>query len=304
MNAAPEPAGRRRARGASAAVLPDAGAAGAPLSAAIGVVSLLAALALAGAVAIVSVTGRWTSDVESQITVRVSGDSAEAVDAGADAAMRVLSTTAGVASADPVSRAEAEDLLAPWLGSEGLPDDFPVPALIAVDFADGAAPDLELLAARIAAAAPGAAIDDHSGWNERLVSSARALQATAVLVFLLVLGAAAAVATFAARASLAANDDIVDVLHLMGATDAYIANAVQRRLLTLAGVGAGAGFVSAVVVYAVVGALLARAGDGAFAGATGGGSVYFWLPLAPLACVAAAAFAGRRAALGALARRL
>ncbi len=285
-------------------VLPDAGSAGVPLSAAIGVVSLLAALALAAMATIFEITDRWTDDIERSVTVRVRGVSAQEIDRDVAAVLRVLETTGGVAGSRVIDRAEAAELLAPWLGSGGLPADFPVPALIAVEFARGADVDLELLGARTKAAAPGASVDDHRAWNARLIASSRTLQGAAVAVFLVVLGAAAAVASFAARASLAANDEIVDVLHLMGATDGYIAAAIQRRLIVLAGVGAAGGAVGACIFYAIASGLIRGAGDGLLAATGGGWGVYLWTPLAPLACVGAAIFAGRRAAMRALAERL
>lgn len=285
-------------------VLPDAGSAGVPLSAAIGVVSLLAALALAAMATIFEITDRWTDDIERSVTVRVRGVSAQEIERDVAAVLRVLETTGGVAGSRVIDRAEAAELLAPWLGSGGLPADFPVPALIAVEFARGADVDLELLGARTKAAAPGASVDDHRAWNARLIASSRTLQGAAVAVFLVVLGAAAAVASFAARASLAANDEIVDVLHLMGATDGYIAAAIQRRLIVLAGVGAAGGAIAACIFYAIASGLIRGAGDGLLAAAGGGWGVYLWTPLAPLACVGAAILAGRRAAMRALAERL
>ncbi|MEO1310600.1 MAG: hypothetical protein AAFV51_06475 [Pseudomonadota bacterium] len=281
-------------------LLPDAGAAGRPLSAAVSVVSLLAVLAIAASAAIFDVTARWTDDIERAVTIRVRGVSAAEIERDVAAVQRVLETTGGVAGSRVIDRKQAAELLSPWLGSGGLPDDFPVPALIAVEFVRAPAPDLELLSARVAAAAPGASLDDHRAWNARLLSSARAMQTAAVAVFALVLGAAAAVASFAARASLAANSRIVEVLHLMGATDGYIAAAVQNRLLRVAGLGAAAGWLGGTFFFLIGRAVL----NGAVDVTTVGLGPVFWTPIAPFACIGAAIFAGRQSALATLRAQL
>ena len=92
---------------------------------------------------------------------------------------------------------------------------------------------LNLLQSRLTAAAPGAVIDDHGEWHGRLSAAARSGQMLAFSVFILILGAACAIAIFAARAGLAANEKIVSLLHLVGATDQFIANEVQRRFVIL-----------------------------------------------------------------------
>ena len=71
-------------------------------------------------------------------------------------------------------------------------------------------------------------------------------------VFALIATAAAAVIAFATRAGLAARRDVVEVLHLAGAEDGYIARLFQIRFAQLAGVAgligaAGAGLVGAIL---------------------------------------------------------
>ena len=92
---------------------------------------------------------------------------------------------------------------------------------------------VDALRERLEAASPGLALDDHGAWNDILSSAAQSGQLLAFGVFALVLGAACAVAAFAARAGLAANADVVSLLHLIGATDDFIAAQVQRRFFVI-----------------------------------------------------------------------
>ncbi|NOX95641.1 MAG: ABC transporter permease [Alphaproteobacteria bacterium] len=242
-------------------LLPEAGAGGAPLTAVIAVISFLAVLAMAAVLIINTAAGAWTSSLRSEITVQVKGADAAEISARAEAALRVLENTDGVIEASVLSQDEAAALLEPWLGKGNVTAFLNVPSIIEVKITPAARSDLDLLRNRLKAAAPGATLDDHAGWYDRLSKAARSGQALALGVFLLVMGAACSISIFAARAGLAANHEIVSVLHLVGATDEFIAGEVQRRFFILGLRGALAGLVIALLALGLT-AFAMRAGVG------------------------------------------
>jgi cell division transport system permease protein len=148
--------------------------------------------------------------------------------------MVILQETDGVLDARLLGQEEAARLLEPWLGKGNVADYLNVPALIEARVSDQLRRNLDALEQKVKAAAPGAVLDDHKEWRDRLMTAARSGQALAAIVFALIMGAAASIAAFAARAGLAANGEIVSILHLVGATDDFIAGEVQRRFLVLA----------------------------------------------------------------------
>ena len=231
-------------------LLPEAGAGGAPLTAVIAVMSFLAVLAMASVLIIHQSAGRWTAELQSEITVQVKGANAAEIAAGASAALRVLEETEGVEVAVLKSDEETAALLEPWLGKGNAAAFLNIPALIDVKVTPELRNDLDALRERLLAAAPGATLDDHATWHSRLAVAAQSGQALALLVFALVMGAACAVSIFAARAGLAANHEIVSVLHLVGATDEFIAAEVQRRFFVLGFRGAVAGMLAAFAALA------------------------------------------------------
>jgi cell division transport system permease protein len=124
-----------------------------------------------------------------------------------------------------------------------------------------------VLAARLAEAVPGAAVEAHGVWVARLVTLARSLQAVAFATLLLVAGLAAAVVAVAVRSGIAARRDAIAVLHDLGATDADIASRFAARAAWLTGLGAVAGTALAVPVLALLAELAAPllGGQGAWA---------------------------------------
>ena len=85
-------------------------------------------------------------------------------------------------------------------------------------------------------------LDDHTRWRRPLAVAAGRLRLLAAVSILLILGTMAAMITLAASAALAANGQVIKVLRLVGARDAYIARAFVRRftLRALAGSALGA----------------------------------------------------------------
>ncbi len=286
-------------------LLPEAGAGGAPLTAVIAVMSFLAVLSMAAVLIINQSAGRWTAELRSEITVQVKGATAAEIAAGASAAMRVLRETPGVEEATLKSEAEAAALLEPWLGKNNAVAFLTIPALIEVKVSPTLRDDLDLLRNRLAAAAPGATLDDHATWHDRLATAAQSGQALAFLVFVLVMGAACAISIFAARAGLAANHDIVSVLHLVGATDEFIASEVQRRFFVLGLRGAMTGLIAAFAALGGAAAMLnAGVGRDSFLPQFSmGGWHALWLFSVPLATCLVTAVTARLTVLKTLRRQ-
>jgi cell division transport system permease protein len=224
----------------------------------------LAALALAGWVGAASLARHWQQGAGSALTVQVPRPKDPAVQSGGtrlDRVVALLAGTTGVAEARPLSDEELAELLRPWLGSGAERLAVPLPAVIAVRLAD---PQLEVdkLARRLDAAAPGTLVESHGVWIRRLAVLARSLQACAGLALLLVAAVAAAVIAVATRAGLAARREAIEIVHGLGATDGYIAARFAGRATLLATTGGIAGALVALPVLLTLASLAAPfAGD-------------------------------------------
>jgi cell division transport system permease protein len=232
------------------------------------------------------------------------GADAEEIAAATEAALGVLNSTDGVLEATAMPPQETAKLLEPWLGAGNVGEYLNVPALIEVKVNDALRRDLSLLRTRLAAAAPGAVLDDHGGWHNRLSAAAGSGQLLAFSVFMLIMGAACAISIFAARAGLAANSEIVSILHLVGATDDFIANQVQRRFFVIGLRGSIAGLLLAILALGLV-SLALRAGDSEFLPSFGVGPGLIAILLAvPIALCLVTAMTARLTVLKALGKEL
>jgi cell division transport system permease protein len=212
--------------------------------------TFLAALALAGWFGTAALARHWQQGAGTSLTVQVPQATDPAAQGGQTrlaAVLTLLTGTPGVASAHALSDQELSDLLKPWLGQGAGRLAIPIPAVIAVRLTSTAS-DLEPLSKRLDDVAPGTLVEDHDRWITRLAVLARSLQACAGLALLLVAGVAATVIAVATRAGLSTRREAIEIVHGLGATDAYIAGRFAARATLLAAVGAAGGALVALPV--------------------------------------------------------
>lgn len=258
--------------------------------------AMLAALALASLIVIDDASARWRQALTGQMTVELpplaeASDAVAASSAEADrlaAALAVLRQSKGVARAEPVPRARVVALIEPWLGGSIEAAGLPLPQLIDVTLSNDATTDRAALGERLAVAAPGAIVDDHRSWTDGLVRLARLGQAIAVAIVILMGAVAALSVVLATRARLALHREAIELLHLMGATDQYIAREFARDALIVALLGALAGLALAAAVGVAVLAGAPSLAIGAPASAAGRIGLSGWLALSSLPLWAAA----------------
>jgi cell division transport system permease protein len=221
--------------------------------------AFLAALALGGWVGAASLARHWQHGAGSALTVQVpqpSQPAAQGPGSRLDRVVALLVGTSGVTEARPLSDDDLAELLRPWLGSGAERLAVPLPAVIAVRLSD-ASLELDPLAHRLDAAAPGTLMESHGVWIKRLAVLARSLQACAGVALLLVAAVAAAVIAVATRAGLVARREAIEIVHGLGATDGYIATQFARRATLLAATGGAAGAVVALPVLLTLASLAA-----------------------------------------------
>jgi cell division transport system permease protein len=272
--------------------------------------AFLAALAFAGAIATATLAQRWQEGAAAEITIQVPtpGDPATNGHTRLQAVLAILHAEPGILSAAPMSSDNLNGLLKPWLGPAGSTLALPLPAVISVQLTAGEPVPADLHG-KLAAVAPDTDMESADVWAARLSALARSLQACAAVALLVVVAVAVAVVAVATRAGLSARRESIEIVHGLGATDAYIAGRFARRAMRLAGAGGAGGAIAALPVLLWLAYLAAPFTQGA--GTAGEPPPLFALPLAlwvalPALPVAAAAigFATAEGTVRAWLRRL
>lgn len=263
----------------------------------------LATLALALALLLADMAGGWRDGVTGALTVELppATDPADSM-ARAGAALEALEGAPGVLEARRLSREEVVGLIEPLLG-DGLPTaELPLPTLIAVTADPEAPPDRHALRADLQAAVPGALLVDHAAWLGDLARAAAAARGVLAGVVSLTALAAAATVVLVTSAGMSIHRRLIELLHIMGATDRHVAGLFQRQALIAGAAGGGAGCALALATLAGLG-WVAGSTEAPLLATLGVGD-WWWLPLigVPLGAALLAMLTARVTVLITLAR--
>jgi len=214
-------------------IVPKSTIAGRALVAIVAIMTFLASVTTGAVVLVRAAASDWQSEVAREVTIQVRPVSNRNFEADIARAADIARRFPGVADVRVYSKDESARLLEPWLGTGLVIDELPVPRLAVVRIASGATPDFDQLGKLLVAQVASASLDDHRGFVERMRSMGRAAFLGGLAVLGLVLVATVLSVTFATRGAIATNRTVVEVLHLIGAKNTFIAQHFQRRFLGL-----------------------------------------------------------------------
>jgi len=230
----------------STPILPRNSLADRPLLIVMSIMAFMASLALLLTAMSNRASTNWQSELKQSATVQIYvAENAERGNAVARA-MSILSAIDGV-KATPISETEAQDLIRPWLGNVDLPDNLPLPAMIAVD--KQGSDIFDVLAVKTSLEAEGLSVDvdDHSAWSGRVARAARAVRIGTSLVLVLLLAGSIAATGFATQSAMAVHRKIVKVLTQVGAQDRYVAQLFTRRFFVAGAIAGAIGIIGAFI---------------------------------------------------------
>lgn len=230
------------------------------------VMCYLACLAIGALILIDRAVESWTSGLSREVTVQIRLTQNADIDKELAKAKALLETTVGVINVEVLERQAGAKLLEPWLGTGNL-DDLPIPRLIRVTIDETAPPDFAAMEKQLNKSVKGASLDTHRRWEAELTRMARALSTLSYAILALICISAVAMVIFATRTVLDANRQVVDVLHLVGAKDSYIAHQIDRRFLKTGFTAGLLGVVLGVITFFLLG-LSGTIGTGGVASAS------------------------------------
>ncbi|MEO5598556.1 MAG: cell division protein [Novosphingobium sp.] len=276
-----------------------------PIPWVIAIMVALTVIASAGGLALRNVASAAASELSDGITVQIVEARPEVRDTAAKAAVALLKGQPGVTRIKAVPQADVDALIEPWLGEGADEAAVPVPALIDARLTGKITPQrLSALRDALRARVPSARVDAQSSWLKPVFGAISSLQWLALALVVLMALATGSAVLLATRTALGSNRETIEVVHLLGGTDAQIARIFQRAIATDAASGGATGFVAAAIVIILLGRRFAGLGAGLVSGGTLGWTDWALLALVPLAGTLLATMTARFTVLRALARML
>jgi cell division transport system permease protein len=216
----------------------------------IAALSFLAGLAAVTGLAAERATQGWRAELAGSATIVVRAQGSQTPDEAAADAAEAVAKVKGVSEARALEKSKADALLAPWIGAQALPPDLPVPRLVTVELDRHAPASGQAMAQALKDAGVDATVDDHSRWTADIMRAGRLIGTAAFGLLAVITVSLGALIAFAARQGLAARREVVEALHLCGATDGYVARLFQARFARSAAQASLAGAALAVAVAA------------------------------------------------------
>lgn len=215
----------------------------------IGIMVALATLLLSLVISLSEWVGTHSQDYAGNVSVILPG-SLDKLDDKTDQAKTLLSKQKSVATVAVVSEKNLRDMLTPWIGSGDALFDMALPVVLDVTLKkDSKAIDLKELARDLSAIDPTIEVDGNNSWAEVFASFIAILQGLAVLLVATILAAMTLMITFSTRASLHMHARTVNLLHAMGAEDAYIARQFEGEQFKIGLKAAACGTAAAALAY-------------------------------------------------------
>ncbi len=253
----------------------------------LGLATFLAALSLAALLAVDRTLDRWEDSAPSVVTVQIAPSDHPGTDAIRARALQMkLRAEPAVAEAELLSVDEVVALLAPWLGGTASARELPLPRVLHVRLRQGAQSEIRGLRELIEATAPGAIVDDHRVWRERLINYTAWLRGGLAAQLMLVLAVTGLTAVFLTLSRLTIHREAVALLHQLGAGDDFIAGGLVRQAAVSAAIAAGLGFALAGSFLWALGQASAEMDDAFMPVLRLQGLDWIWLALVPVGLIA------------------
>jgi cell division transport system permease protein len=217
------------------------------------IIALMVYLAAAGGVALIwlnDALGNWNAELATTWTLEVPADTSPA---RIELTLGALQQTKGILAARLLDQAETNKLLEPWLGASMPIDILQLPKLIDIHVDPTTPIDLPKLHQQLDSIVPYSQLEDNAsqlGGMRKFALRVRGVIGVAVFVAVLLV---VATVVFTARIGLAIHRSVIELLHLLGAPDGYIARQFQVQALWLGLRGGIIGAIAAAATIAILG---------------------------------------------------
>lgn len=284
----------------------------------IGLLSFMAVLAFAGALSLQALSTRWEEALASSVSINVppllsgeglnSNSDNQSLEQESDPRLAQIVTIAltfeGVLEAKILSKQEMLALVRPWLGNNIESERLPLPRLINLTIDIEQPPDFVKLQQQLEDNVAGARLNDFQEWRLKLFGYIQALSLLGVLIICAISIGAACLIIFVSLAGLATHRPSIELLHLIGAKDSYIAGQFQSQTIKAALKGSIGGYLFALIAILLFGHLGMEANMLTNSVLVLSISQWFILLLVPIMTVLLAAFSARFTVIRVLSRML
>jgi len=244
---------------------------------------------LAIVMAINAMAGNWEKDIMGSITVQIIPveDENKHIDENKtleqqNKVLQFMENLSSVASVKILDADTVEKLMKPWLGDRVDISALPIPALLDVKLKPGADINYDEITRGLGMVSSNASIDNHRLWLNRLLKFASSLKNIALAVLFMVVVICAFSIYYSSKTSLEIHSDTIEILHIIGAKDDYIAQQYAKNFAKIGLFSGILGLLAAIPCIYLVGKYGISTGSGLISGARLSGLSWGIIMITPL----------------------
>ena len=162
----------------------------------------------------------------------------------------ILKSTAGIKSYSVVSKDEAIKTLTPYLSN--INNDFLIPRMITIETSTIIPLNTNELKESLKDYSKNIKFTTYNSWMLDLQNSISGIQSLLSLIIIIILIATALTISFATKSGLNINKQVIEITHLFGATNKYIATSFSRQMMFITTIGGIVGYFIACIVIFII----------------------------------------------------
>lgn len=163
----------------------------------------------------------------------------------------ILKQTPGIQSSSAMTLDETIELLKPWLGEIGKDKiDLPLPRIITVEISDIIPLNIRALTEEIKNYSSLITIESYENWMKEFQQTISSIQFLLALIIILILTTTGITVAYSTKSGLIANKNVIEIMHIVGAHNTYIAKQFSTQMMKLSIKGGLIGYlISVFVIY-------------------------------------------------------
>ena len=164
--------------------------------------------------------------------------------------INILKITPGIKSYSVMDKTETENLIKPWI--ENFPNDLILPRIINIEISPIIPFDAKKLITELEIYSKNIKFETYSDWMYEIQSSITAVQILLGLIVIIILITVAITISYATRSGLNINKKVINIMHMVGATDDYISKEFSKQMMKLALIGGSVGYLFSCFIIFII----------------------------------------------------
>ena len=164
--------------------------------------------------------------------------------------INILKITPGIKSYSVMDKTETENLIKPWV--ENFPNDLILPRIINIEISPIIPFDAKKLITELEAYSKNIKFETYSDWMYEIQSSITAVQILLGLIVIIILITVAITISYATRSGLNINKKVINIMHMVGATNDYISKEFSKQMMKLALIGGSVGYLFSCFIIFII----------------------------------------------------